>query len=82
MLKSVQVENEDIKVTALGQDKESSHLEEQGPETNPQGIIGDHNEHKTVDVPDFKEENHEDMVRIIVVNYLIQNFSGYIKFLC
>ncbi|KAL8475395.1 hypothetical protein ACS0TY_028164 [Phlomoides rotata] len=56
----VQVENEDIKVIALSQDKETSHLEEQGLNTNPQGIMGDNKEDKTVDVPDFKEESLED----------------------
>ncbi|KAL8471272.1 hypothetical protein ACS0TY_028790 [Phlomoides rotata] len=59
-VKSMQVENEDIKVIALSQDKETSHLEEQGLNTNPQGIMGDNKEDKTVDVPDFKEESLED----------------------
>ncbi|KAI3474916.1 hypothetical protein Pfo_030227 [Paulownia fortunei] len=59
-IESLQEADEDIKVSASGQDREISYLEEQGLTTNPQGIIGDHKEDKTSDATDLKEETPED----------------------
>ncbi|KAK4417804.1 hypothetical protein Salat_2193100 [Sesamum alatum] len=52
---------EDIKASALVQDRETSSLEEQNLTPNPQGIIGDQKEGKTIDATDLKEETPEDM---------------------
>lgn len=61
-VKSLQVENEDIKPTASSQDREISHLKGQDLTTNPQEIVGDYREDKTIDVTELKEEALEDKV--------------------
>lgn len=61
-VKSFQVENEDIKPTASSEDREIRHLKEQGLTTNPQEIVGDFREGKTIDVTELKEEALEDKV--------------------
>ncbi|PIN04489.1 hypothetical protein CDL12_22974 [Handroanthus impetiginosus] len=59
-IESVQVAAEDIKFSTLGQDREISSLEEQGPPPNPQAITGDHKVDKTIDETKQKEETPED----------------------
>ncbi|KAK6155220.1 hypothetical protein DH2020_009468 [Rehmannia glutinosa] len=56
---SLQVATEDIKASALVQDREISSLEDQSLTANPQGILGDNKEDKN-DATDSKEETHED----------------------
>ncbi|KAL8474985.1 hypothetical protein ACS0TY_031419 [Phlomoides rotata] len=49
-VRSMQVENEDIKPTASSQDREIIQLKGQDLTTNPQEIVGDYGEGKTIEV--------------------------------
>lgn len=61
-VKSLQVENEDTKPTASSEDREISHLKEQGLTTDPQETVGDYREGKTIDITELKDEALEDKV--------------------
>ncbi|KAL7100632.1 hypothetical protein ACP275_08G008100 [Erythranthe tilingii] len=53
---SFEVVNEDIKVTASGQDRETCSIEERGLTTSPSGIIDDQKEDKTIDATETPED--------------------------
>ncbi|KAL8475398.1 hypothetical protein ACS0TY_028164 [Phlomoides rotata] len=59
-VRSMQVENEDFKPTASSQDREISQVKGQDLTTNPQEIVSDYGEGKTIDVTELKEEVLED----------------------
>ncbi|KAG6421713.1 hypothetical protein SASPL_118270 [Salvia splendens] len=67
-IESVQVADEDVTDTSSGQDRKSSHLEEQASTEDSHETIGDERHAKAFDSTDLKQETLEDEVRIIA-NY-------------
>ncbi|KAL8043802.1 hypothetical protein ABFX02_08G008200 [Erythranthe guttata] len=57
-IRSLEVLDEDIKVTASGQDRETCSIEEQGLTTSPSGIIDDQKEDKTIDATESPEDKN------------------------
>lgn len=63
----MQVAAQDTKVSALGQDRETSSLKVQSEITNPQGFMDETKEDKTSNTTGAGEEIPEDKVRIILI---------------